>query len=316
MFTLRRLIGVRRWLVLGMLGSLAGVVSPTALMAQAATPEAKAARAKAEAAPQEEVYKTIGEIKLKAFIFTPPGHQASDAKPAIVFFFGGGWRSGTPQQFAPQCQHLAARGMVAIAVDYRVASRHPVKIKDCVEDAKSAIRWTRSNAKRLGIDPDRIAAGGGSAGGHLAAATATLTGFEAEGEDAAISSRPNALVLFNPAVVLAPVPGKLEGSVARGVDLEERAGVAVEKVSPYHSIHKDLPPTIIFHGQADSTVPYATVELYRDACLAAGTKCELVGYEGQPHGFFNHGRKDGKYAETLAAMDEFLTRLGYLPAGK
>ena len=67
-----------------------------------------------------------------------------------------------------------------------------------VKDGKSAVRWIRANAARLGIDPDRLAAGGGSAGGHVAAATATTQGIEEEGEDTSVSSRPCALVLFNP----------------------------------------------------------------------------------------------------------------------
>ena len=137
-----------------------------------------------------EVYKTIGDTRLELFLFTLEGHQPTDHRPAIVFFFGGGWNNGTPKQFEPHCRMLAAQGMVAITADYRVASRHQVKVVDCVRDAKSAVRWVRQNAQRLGIDPQRIAAGGGSAGGHLAAATATLPEFDEPTEDAKISSRP------------------------------------------------------------------------------------------------------------------------------
>ena len=121
-----------------------------------------------------ETYKSVEGTDLKMWIFEPEGHKASDSSPAIVFFFGGGWRNGTPGQFHQQAMHLAARGMVAMAADYRVLNRQGVKVHKCVQDAKSAIRWVRTNAKRLGIDPNRLAAGGGSAGGHLAASTASL----------------------------------------------------------------------------------------------------------------------------------------------
>ena len=258
-----------------------------------------------------EIYKSVGDVKLNIYIFEPPDHRSADKRPAIVFFFGGGWRSGSPQQFVPQCRYLASRGMVAFAADYRVASRHNVKVVDCVRDAKSAIRWVRANAERLGVDPNRIAAGGGSAGGHLAAATALLPEFDEAGEDRRISSRPNALVLFNPALVLAPVEGSpFPRNLA---ELRERLGAEPQAVSPYHHINKGAPPTIIFHGKADTTVPYRTVELFAQRMLEVGNRCELVGFEGQTHGFFNYGRGDNKaYYETLRKTDEFLAALGYL----
>ena len=260
---------------------------------------------------QVEVYKTIGDVKLSVYIFNPPGHPAGDRRAAIVFFFGGGWRSGTPKQFEQQCRHLASRGMVAITADYRVASRHGAQVVDCVRDAKSAIRWVRQNARRLGIDPERIAAGGGSAGGHLAAATATIRGLEEPGEDPAVSSRPDALVLFNPAVVLAPV-GEAPAGKAPEV-MRERAGIDPEKLSPYHHLSKGAPPTIIFHGKADTTVPYRTVELFCEKMAAVGNRCELAGFDGQAHGFFNYGRAGNvMYQETLKKADEFLVSLGYL----
>jgi len=258
-----------------------------------------------------EVYKTIGDVQLKLWIFTPQGHAATDARPAIVFFFGGGWTSGTPKQFEQQCKHLASRGMVAITADYRVASRHQVKVVDCVRDAKSAIRWVRTNAKRLGIDPNRIAAGGGSAGGHIAAVTGVVEGLDESGENIKVSSRPNSLVLFNPVLVLAPVPEAGFGKAAFA-KLADRIGSDPETVSPYHHVKQGAPPTIIFHGKADTTVPYGTAEAFTKKMVAAGNRCELEGYEGQTHGFFNYGRGDSTYYEkTLKRADQFMVQLGY-----
>jgi acetyl esterase len=257
-----------------------------------------------------EVYKTIGDVKLSLHIFEPATGPKTN-RPAIVFFFGGGWTSGSPTQFETQCRHLAARGMVAITADYRVGSRHQVKPTACVADAKSALRWVRANAKRLGLDPNRIAAGGGSAGGHLAAAIATLPDFDEPTEDKKISSVPNALVLFNPALVLAPMAGLELKNLGERVPAE-RLGTAPEKISPAHHVKHGTPPTIIFHGKVDTTVPYVMAEAFTKAMLAAGNRCELVGYEGMAHGFFNYGRKGGRYDETVAAMDKFLVSLGWL----
>jgi acetyl esterase/lipase len=259
-----------------------------------------------------EVYKTVGDVKLSLYIFTPVGHKADDKRPAIVFFFGGGWTGGSPGQFLNQCRYLASRDMVAITADYRVASRHQVKAVECVKDAKSAIRWVRANAKRLGIDPDRIAAGGGSAGGHLAACTGTLAEFDEKSEDAAVSSVPNAMVLFNPALVLAPLGGRSDEKL-RALLNSDRCGVEPVKISPCHHVRAGAPPTIIFHGKADTTVPYVTAEAFAEAMKKAGSRCELAGSEGQPHGFFNFGRNDNKFfVETLRKMDQFLASLGWL----
>lgn len=260
-----------------------------------------------------EVYKTIGDVKLNMYIFNPKDHKPSDKRPAAVFFFGGGWRSGSPKQFEQHCKYLASRGMVAMAADYRVSTRHHTKAKEAVADAKSAIRWIRKEAGRLGIDPDRIVAGGGSAGGHLAACTGTISKFDESGEDAAISSKPNALALFNPALVLAPIDGQPPLSAETMKTLAERMGVDPQELSPFHHVAAGVPPTIIFHGKADTTVPYATAEQFTKAMQAAGNRCQLVGYAGQSHGFFNYGRSENKYyIATVRALDKFLVSLGYL----
>jgi acetyl esterase/lipase len=262
-----------------------------------------------------EVYKTVGATQLSLYFFEPPASVAAPAaknRPAIVLFFGGGWSSGSPAQFEQHCRALAARGLVAITADYRVSSRHQVKPIDCVADAKSALRWVRTHATRLGIDPQRIAAGGGSAGGHLAAAIATVPGFESPGEDTKISSLPNALVLFNPALVLAPLAGLEIADFGTRVPAD-RMGTDPKNLSPAHHVKKGTPPTIIFHGQADTTVPYATAEAFTTVMKAAGNRCELVGTPGAPHGFFNYGRGDNAaYRATLAATDTFLVSLGWL----
>ena len=254
-----------------------------------------------------EAYKKIGETELNLWILQPK--KSDELRPAIVFFFGGGWSSGSPEQFERQARHFAERGMVAITADYRVASRQKAKPVQCVADAKSCIRWVRANAQRLGIDPQRIVAAGGSAGGHLAAATATLPGLDEASEDAKVSSQPNALVLFNPCVVTAPVSGLDFKGFASNSTLE-KVGCEPESLSPIHHVKEGLPPTLIMHGKSDTTVPYVTVEAFTERMKKAGNRCELKGYDGQQHGFFN----GPGFTDTLAAADEFLVSLKYLPA--
>lgn len=264
---------------------------------------------------EEITYKTVDKIKLNLWIFTPENHKSTNTAPAIVFFFGGGWNAGSPTQFVKHCEYLSARGMVAIVADYRVKSRHGVTAKFCVTDAKSAIRWVRENASELGIDDNRIAAGGGSAGGHLAAACATLSKFDDENEDKSISSKPNALVLFNPALVLAPTDDVKKEPNERMAGLEKRMGTKPENMSPYHNVVGKMPPTIIFHGTGDKTVPFISVELFTKRMHEFGNKCTLVAYQGEGHGFFNYGKNSNAvFVDTVHEMDKFLVSLGYLKA--
>jgi acetyl esterase/lipase len=245
------------------------------------------------------VYKTIGETTLFLYVFNPKDHQQSDKRPAAVFFFGGGWNGGTPTHFEHHCRYLSSRGMVAMVADYRVKSRQGTTPKECVMDGKSAIRWIRSNAMKLGVDPNRIAAGGGSAGGHVAAATGTVKGMEQPEEDTSISSQPNALLLFNPVYDNSP----------KGYGYS-RVKDVFPQISPMHNIKKETPPTIVFLGTKDSLIPVATAKEYKKRMETVGRRCDLHLYDGQPHGFFNYGNQK-YYLDTVGKMDAFLVSLEY-----
>jgi acetyl esterase/lipase len=276
---------------------------PTVIVAVLSSSLVIPAAAEDEPATRTFRYKTIPGGSLAIVVHIPPGWMATDRRPAIVFFFGGARTTGTVRQFEPQAKHLAGRGMVAVRADYRVRLRHGVGPEKCVEDAKSAVRWLRANTAGLGIDPDRIVAAGGSAGGHIAACTALADGLEADGEDHAVPSRPNALVLFNPVL-------KFQGTKL----LMDRLGgdeALGERLSPTLHVSKTTPPTILFFGTADRLTPQGE-ELVRRA-RGVGFRAEMSTAEGQPHGFFN---RPPWLRRTIARMDEFLSSLGYLkPVG-
>jgi len=248
---------------------------------------------------EQITYKSIGPVELKLHLFRPAA-PSSGLRSAIVFFFGGGWATGSPGTFYQHCRHLAERGMLAAAAEYRVRDRHGTTAFECVADGKSAVRWLRTHAEELGIDPQRIAAGGGSAGGHVAACAATIAGCEDEA--GLVSSRPDALVLFNPAV---------DATLPRFAD--RFAGRAAE-ISPVHHVQPGQPPTIIFHGTADNIVPLENVERFTRLMTAAGNRCELVPFPGKEHGFYHYGDAPGSesYHATIAGTDRFLTGLGFL----
>ena len=250
-----------------------------------------------------EVYKQASGDDLKLYFFEPKGHRpGKDSRPAVVFFFGGGWNGGSPGQFEQHSRYLASRGMLAAVADYRVKSRQGTPPSACVEDGKSAVRYLRLNAKRLGIDPSRIAAGGGSAGGHVAAATGMIDGFDDGADDKTVSSKANALVLFNPVYDNGP-----EGYG------HDRVKNHWEGISPAHNVTKDDPPAVVFLGTKDSLIPVATAERFQARMRALGLKSDLHLYEGQPHGFFNESKGGAEiFLDTIRKMDRFLVEIGYL----
>ena len=252
---------------------------------------------------KEYVYKTVGDRELRLYVTKPDGWKSSDQRPAIVFFHGGGWVGGSPGQFTEHSKYLASRGMVCFQVEYRLLDK---KSSDpptnCCHDAKSAMRWVRSRAKEFGIDPDRIASGGGSAGGHLAAFVGTVDGTDDPQDDLKVSAQSNAMCLFNPVYDNGP-----------GAWGTNRVGDRFKEFSPFHNVTKDDPPAIVFLGSKDALVPVKTAYDFQAKQKAVGQKSEVLIFEGMPHGFFNHGKyKNKPYYETVVAMDRFLTSLGWL----
>ncbi len=250
---------------------------------------------------QKIVYKQVEGDDLELHVFHPPGWQASDSRPAIVFFFGGGWVGGAPSQFYPHAKHFAEQGMLAISAEYRTKKSHGTDPFACIADGKSAMRWVRAHAATLGVDPDRIVAAGGSAGGHVAASTALLEGLDDPADDLSVSAMPQALVLFNPVI----------DTTEKGYGAEKVTGRETE-ASPVHHVRPGMPPTIIFHGTADTTVPFENVQRFQKLMREAGNRCELVPYEGKAHGFFNYTRDPEIYDDTIAKADSFLQDLGLL----
>jgi acetyl esterase/lipase len=247
-------------------------------------------------AVKEFVYKSTPQGELKLFIHFPADWKPAERRPAIVFFFGGGWTSGTPAQFTPQAEYFAGRGLVTARAEYRIFGKHKTTPDKCVADARSAVRFLRARAAELGVDPERIVAAGGSAGGHIAACSGLVDGFDADA-DKAVSSRPNLLVLFNPVLEMEGVRKVLDGA---GNDV-------TAAISPVKFLKKESPPAIIFFGTNDRLL--AGAESYMKKGRELGRADELFTAEAQPHGFFNRS----PWREiTLRQADAFLTAHGYL----
>ncbi len=248
---------------------------------------------------EERLYRKTPEGELFLHLYYPTDWKKSDTRPAIVLFFGGAWKTGSYRQMAPQAEYFASRGLVAAAADYRIKDKHGTTPDKSVEDAKSAMRWVRSHAGELGIDPEKIIAGGGSAGGHLAAATALLPDFDAADDDKNISCKPCALVLFNPVVNLTRLP-------ARAL-VKDQSEAAQKQLSPALYLERSAPPAVLFFGTEDKY--FAQGEQYAAKAKELGVRADFYVAPGMSHGFFNRS----PWTEVTARRaDEFLASLGYL----
>lgn len=234
-------------------------------------------------------YTTTGR-PLRIHVFRPAG--AKTPRPAVLFFFGGGWRVGRVSALQPQAEAFAARGYVTLLADYRVTCRDGTSPLAATDDAAAAYAWLRAHAADLGIDPGRIAIAGASSGGQLALVTAMK---------APAAEKPAALVLFNPAVDLVTPARWYQKPFAR-------------RISPSLLPLAGLPPTILFHGQDDAIVPIASVRSFCARATAAGRRCQLHEYRGKGHGFYHDEHVDSEigtspYADTLARAERFVDAL-------
>lgn len=246
-------------------------------------------------------YKSLPDGDLHLEFLYPAGMDTMTASlPAALFFFGGGWNGGQRSHFNQQATYLANQGMIAVLADYRTKKSHGTSPLTSLMDAKSAVRWVRAHGSELGIDVDRLAVGGGSAGGHLAAATALCPGHNDEADDLSVSSAGNALLLFNPVIDNGP-----------GGYGYNRVGEEYLTFSPLHNIRKGAPPTLFQVGSNDKLIPVATAEYYRTVMKKVRSRCDLHIYPKAEHGFFNPKNKEF-YQQTVQAMDDFLVSLGYL----
>lgn len=250
---------------------------------------------------QEQVmYKQVDSTELFIDIYYPDTIDKANKHSAIIFFFGGGWKRGSVKPYEPHAKYFSQRGMVCFLVDYRVHERQQTTPFESLKDAKSAVRFIKEKAEEFHIDTSKIVAAGGSAGGHLAAATALIDNYNEHTDNMSVNSIPNALVLFNPVID--------NGPGGYGYD---RIGDAYKDFSPLYNIKNGAPPTIIFLGTNDDLVPVETAKYYQKVMEKVKSRCELHLYEGQGHGFFNYKNFE-YYKKTISVADEFLQSLGYL----
>jgi acetyl esterase len=259
--------------------------------------------------PSIRTFKTVGTTELKAHVFMPTKPVNGKLHPAIVLLHGGGWNVGSPEWMYEDAKRYAGMGMVAIAGDYRLSDQKNVTPLEAMADTRDLIRWVRQNAADIRVDPQKIAVYGVSAGAHLAAAAAVFP----HQEEAKIGAVPDALILLSPPVSLINdrYPQMLLGTRAD-----------VRDISPAENIKKQLPPTLIIEGAADTVTPLVAVQAFCERARELGGMCELHVYPGLGHilsrNLDAHAQEEGPFdpdpaavAKAHAQEDAFLIRLGY-----
>ena len=245
------------------------------------------------------VYKKLPDRELELPLFEPKGLQPGDRRPCFLAIHGGGWTAGTPDVVYCVASHFAERGWVGVSLRYRIQrAERKTTVFDCVRDGRSAMRYLRAHAAELGIDVDRIVAGGRSAGGHVAAGTALFDEVDEAGEDTKISCVPNALVLYSAVL----------DTSEQGYG-KETIGERWEELSPLRHVRAGLPPTLVLHGIRDTTTPVAGAQAFADEMVKAGNRCELILNQRGNHSYMM--RTQPLFAEAMEQTHAFLAKAGF-----
>jgi acetyl esterase/lipase len=231
---------------------------------------------------QDVEYFNVDGHSLKLDLFVP--RQPKGPVPALVFIHGGGWVKGDRKDYLPYNVEFAKKGYVTATISYRLIGVSPYPA--CVKDVKCAIKFLRQNAAQYSIDPDRIVAIGGSAGGHLS----MMLGYAPNAPEfdqgcyPGVSDAVQAVVdLYGPTDLTAtfaqhnPTANNFIGKSF------EAAPELYSQASPITWLNAGDPPTLIFQGTIDSTVPASQSDLLASKLKSLGIPYEYEKYEGWPH---------------------------------
>ncbi|MCK4966529.1 alpha/beta hydrolase [bacterium] len=234
------------------------------------------------------VYGKGGDKDLKLDLFLPENSKRSHI--GIIFIHGGGWSNLSKEYLKEWGYYFANRGYVSVSIDYRLSDE--AKFPAAIEDCKCAVRWMRASAPKYGIDPDKIAVFGESAGGHLTALLGTSGGIkelEGNGGHSSYSSKPN---LVFPVYGVFDLVGRVTKTPSRGSSLYEFIGCSYNecpekylKASPITYIDKSDPPFLLFHSTGDSVVSFQQSVKFEKLLKKAGVPVEFSKTFGSKHGY-------------------------------
>jgi acetyl esterase/lipase len=242
---------------------------------------------------QNLVYSSPGGRDLHLDLFLPK--EGRGPFPAVVYIHGGAWKGGNRNAFRRQAAHMATKGFAGACIEYRLSGE--AKYPAALQDSKAAVGWVRANAAKYRIDPRRVGAAGGSAGGHLVALLGVLGDVKA-------------VAAFNPAVDLVSFGKRAPSSAGNSVAVFLGATYAQKpelwaEATPITHVDKNSAVFLFLHGNADTTVPYQQSLDMLKKLKAAGVEADLFTAEGAAHGFFN---RPPWFEPTLKRMEGFFLR--------
>lgn len=260
-------------------------------------------------------YGRGGGRDLQCDIYLPPDVQTP--APALMLVHGGGWRQGSKAMMRDFALRAAAGGFVCVAPEYRLTPEAPWPAQ--IHDVKAALRWLRANAAELGVDPERIALQGSSAGAHLvllAAGTADFAPFDGDGGNAGVSQAVKAVVAIYPPTLMFTGEERPRGGMpARALLGESAEAEGARLASPVEHVSPAYPPTFLLHGTADKTVPVTASMIMHEALVRAGVPVEMHLYAEAPHGFARAPRYlDLVMSEIVNFLQRYVLEEGGEPA--
>jgi acetyl esterase/lipase len=246
------------------------------------------------------VYKRSDQGELVLHCFYPEGHSKDDHRCAVTLFHGGKWDQSMPTQFVPQALNFVSAGAVGIVAEYRTAQKHGTTPAEAIADAQTAILWIRKNNRYLGVDPEKIVAGGAGSGAHIALCAAMHKKVE---HDGFFSGSPNALVLWSSIV----------DTTKRGIGHDQFINKReARRTSPTKNIHRKLPPMIFFHGNEDPVTPVAAIDKFCQRLRSKRNIARFVPFPRATHSFFNFNVNQHYFVQTLDNAEGFLIEQGFL----
>ena len=254
---------------------------------------------------QTLVYGKGGNRDLCLDLYEPA--SSVSARTAVILLHGGGWRQGNKEMMEVFGPELSGYGFAVLTPEYRLLGEAPWPAQ--IEDVKASIRWVRANADKLGIDPDKIALQGFSAGGHLsllAAGTPGLATFAGQGGNPDEADDVAAVIAFFSPGEISLNPGNA-GRVPATVLLGEGATEEdARQISPVTYFSVGYPPTFFIHGTDDGAVPHKMSQDMFNTLSALGVPTELHLYPGHTHEF---ARLPSMLSNIQAEIALFLRRM-------
>lgn len=248
-------------------------------------------------------FKSFDGCELHIDMYYPENYKEVAPKSMMVLFFGGGWISGSSLQFCKYAEELARYGMVVALPKYRTLESDGTYVEVAIQDAIYAVEHLSVLGKELGIPAGKMVVGGGSAGGHLALSTVLFDHFIPEHFQA--KEEITSLVLFNPGVDLSWAKSKNKALMG--------SPYLADELSPMVYVKEGMPSTIIFHGESDTTVPIVSVREFEKKMAERGNDCQVIGYEGKNHGFFNFRPTSiPEFYSVLGRVVNYLSEKGYI----